>query len=161
MASMNTRRRPPPKAVPRATKADQDREVARRTLTWTRRGAILTELAIAVTVAIAVATILVTSHPGTASQQSPGVAVNTVPIDQLGGAPILPVAAATARPSAYLSAGVQLYINCLQPVGGKYLLARISSGQYENEWIDAFNIKTPENHDVRYLKPTLPECSES
>lgn len=158
---MSAKRQQRPKTVPRTAKADEDREVARRSLVWTRRNAILAGLGILVAIAIAVGSILITSPQGPASQPPPGVAVNTVPIDTVGGAPILPVAAATVTPSAYLAAGAQLYIDCLQPVSGKYLLARISYGQYKNEWIDIFDIKTPENQDVRYLKPPLPECSTS
>src|SRR6476619_5525121 len=120
---MSARRRQQPKAVPR------------RSLTWTKRAAILTALGVVVAIAIPVVTILITSHQGSTSQPPSGVAVNTVPVDRIGGAPILPVAA-TVAPSAYLPAGVQLYIDCLQPAAGKYLLARISYGQYKNEWID-------------------------
>jgi hypothetical protein len=164
MATMSAKRQQQPKAAPRTAKADEDRKIARRSLAWTRRNAILAGLGIIVAIAIAVVSILATNRQGPASpasQQPPGVAVNTVPIDPVGGAPILPVAAATVTPSAYLGAGVQLYIDCLQPVGGKYLLARISYGQYENEWIDIFDIRTPENQDVQHLKPPLPECNKS
>jgi hypothetical protein len=104
---------------------------------------------------------IITNQQAQESQQPPGVAVTTVPIDSYGGAPILPVAAVHVTPSAYLAIGVRLYVDCLQLLGGKYLLAQISYGQYENEWIDAFDIKTPENRDVRHLKPPLPECNAS
>lgn len=66
---MNARRQRA-KAGPRTGNANEDREVARRSLTWTRRGAILTGLGILVASVIAVASILITSHQGTASPQS-------------------------------------------------------------------------------------------
>jgi hypothetical protein len=68
MVGMSARRRPH-KSAPRTTKADEAREVARRSLAWTRRGAILTGLGIAVAVAIAAVSILITSNHGTPSQQ--------------------------------------------------------------------------------------------
>ena len=129
---------------------------------WTRRGAILTAVGVVVAVVGVVVAILAipgTSGQDTVSQQPKGIAVNTVPLDPIGGARIFPVPVVTDTPVAYLSGGVQLQIDCLQEVDGKYLLAQISSGQYRNEWIDALDIQTPEGQDVQKLSPPLPECN--
>jgi hypothetical protein len=155
---MNAKRRQRPKATPRLTKAEEERRVAQRSLIWTRRATILTGLGIFVAIVIAVVTTLIVVHQGSASQPPTptGIAVNTVPHDQIRGAAIYPVPG--GDPSDYLAPGVSLYIDCLQQVRPRYMFARISYGQYKNHWIDVFDIKTPENQDVRYLKPLLPQC---
>jgi hypothetical protein len=149
------------RAAPKTSKADKDRELARKSFAWTKRGTILTGIGIVVSagVAVAIAAFQSTSDQGTASQQPKGIEVTTVPIDRIGGAPILPVPVVTVAPIAYLSAGVQLHIDCLQEVQGKYLLAQISSGQYQNEWIDVFDIETPDGQEVQKLSQPPPECN--
>jgi hypothetical protein len=154
---VSSRRQERSKTATRTSKADQDREVARNSLTWTKRGAILGAAAIIVAILIAVVSWII-SHQDTVNQQPPGIAVTTVPHDRANGAPILPVPVVTVRPNAYLPAGVQLNIACLQQVGAHHLLAQISYGQYKDEWIDAFDIKTPENQDVWKVKPPLLLC---
>ncbi len=139
---MSSRRERRSRATPKTSKADQDREVAQKSLVWTRRAALWTGAAIVVAVVGIVVPILTTSDQNTPSPQPKGMEVITVPLDRIGGAPILPVPVATTVPVAYLPAGWQLYINCLQEVGGKYLLAQISSGQYQDEWIDVFDQDT-------------------
>jgi hypothetical protein len=156
---MSSRKKQQPSAAPKASKASHDRELAQRSFVWTRRSAIWTGAGIVVAVAGVVVPILTTSDRNTASQQPKGIAVTTVPLDRIGGAPILPVPVATTDPIAYLAAGVQLYIDCLRKVGGKYLLAQISSGQYRDEWIDVFDIKTPEGQEVQKLSQPPPECN--
>lgn len=139
----------------KAISREQDRALAERSLRWTRLGTIFAALAIVV--AIVIGAITITSS-GSATQQSDpvGVAVNTVPHERIGGAPVYPVPG--GEPSDYLSAGVPLYIDCLQPVKPDHLLARISYGPYKNHWIDVFDIKTPDGTDVRYLGRPLPLC---
>jgi hypothetical protein len=158
---MSGRRERRSRATPRISKADQDREVARKSFVWTRRGALWTGAAIVVAVAGIIVSSLTTSDQNTASQQPKGMEVVTVPLDRIGGAPILPVPVATTDPVGYLRAGVQLFIDCLQEVGGKFLLAQISSGQYQDEWIDVLDIKTPEGQEIQDLKQPPPECGAS
>lgn len=147
---------------PKLSKADQDREITRKSFVWTRRGVILT--AVAIIVSIVGVTVAIIAIPGssptdTVSQQPNGIAVTIVPQDRVGGAPILPVPVVTDAPVAYLSGGVQLQISCLQEVDSKYLLAQISSGPYQNEWIDALDILTPKGQDVQELSKPLPKCN--
>jgi hypothetical protein len=87
---------------------------------------------------------------------SPGLAVNVVPRDVIGGAAIYP--APGVRPNAYLGNGESLYVDCLQPVKPNYMLVHISAGPYLNHWVDAFDVKTPRGEDLRVLNPLLPKC---
>jgi hypothetical protein len=151
-----------PQAAPKTSKADQDREITRKSFVWTRRGVIVTAVGVVVAVigvVVAIVAMRGTSDQETVSQQPKGVAVNTVPLDPIGGARIYPVPVVTDTPVAYLSEGVQLRIDCLQEVDRKYLLAQISSGPYRNEWIDALDIQTPEGQDVQRLSHPLPVCN--
>jgi hypothetical protein len=144
----------PKRDTPRETRSAQARRLAEGSFKWTKLGAIFGAVAIVVAIVIAVVTI---SQSGSSQPSGPvGVAVNTVPRDQIGGAAIYPIPG--GQPSDYLSGGVTLYVDCLQPVKPKYLLARISDGPYANHWIDVFDIKTPEGNDVRFLKPALRIC---
>ena len=158
---MSTRRERQSRATPKTSKADQDREVARKSLMWTRRAALWTGVAVVVAVIGIVVPILIMNAQNTTSLQPKGMEVITVPLDSIDGAPILPVPVVTIAPVAHLPAGWQLYINCLEEVEGKYLLAQISSGQYRDEWIDVFDIKTPEGQEIQKLKQPPPECSAS
>jgi hypothetical protein len=109
----------------KATPREQDRALAERALTWTRLGA--TFAALAIVVAIIIGTVTITSSSSTIQQSGPvGVAVNTVPHERIGGAPIYPVPG--GEPSDYLSTGVSLYVDCLQPIKPDHLLALISYG---------------------------------
>jgi hypothetical protein len=161
MVTMSSRRERRSRSTPKTSKADQDREVARKSFVWTRRAALWTGAGIVIAVVGIVVPILTTSDQNTANTQPKGMEVITVPLDRIGGAPILPVPIVTTAPVAYLPAGWQLYIDCLQKVEGKYLLAQISSGQYQDEWIDIFDIKTPEGQEIQKLKQPPPECSAS
>lgn len=144
----------PKSGTPRETRSAQARRLAEGSVKWTRLGAIFGAVAIVVAIAIAAVTI---SQSGSSPPSVPvGVAVNTVPRDQIGGAAIYPIPG--GQPSDYLSDGVTLYIDCLQPVKPRYLLARISDGAYRDHWIDVFDIKTPRGNDVRFLKPALRMC---
>jgi hypothetical protein len=77
---MSAKRQQRPKAAPRTARADEDREVARRSLTWTKRSAILTGLGILVAIAIAVVSILITSPQGPASSHAaaPNIEVDSM-----------------------------------------------------------------------------------
>jgi hypothetical protein len=158
---MSSRRERRTRPTPKTSKADQDREDTRKSFVWTRRAALWTGAAVVVAVVGIVVPILTTSDQNPASPQPKGIEVITVPLDRIGGAPILPVPVATTIPVAYLPAGWQLYIDCLQEVGGKYLLAQISSGQYQDEWIDLLDIETPEGQEIQKLKQPPPACSAS
>lgn len=143
------------KATPRETPREHNHALAERSFKWTRLGAIFAALAIVV--AVVIGTVTIASTASTTHQSGPiGVAVNTVPHEPIGGAPVYPIPG--SEPSDYLSAGVPLYIDCLQPVKPDHLLARISFGIYKNHWIDVFDIKTPDGTDVRFLRPPLPLC---
>jgi hypothetical protein len=77
---MSVRRQQRPKAAPRTARADEAREVARRSLAWTKRGAILTGLGIPVAIAIAVVSILITSpqDPASSHAAAPNIEVDSV-----------------------------------------------------------------------------------
>ena len=144
----------PKRGAPRETRSEHARKLAEGSFRWTKLGAIFAGLAIVVAIAITAVTIATSS---TSEPSGPaGLAVNTVPQDPIGGAAVYPIPG--GRPSDFLAGGVTLYIDCLQPVKPKYLLARISDGPYKDHWIDVFDIKTPDGQDVRFLRPALRTC---
>jgi hypothetical protein len=111
---------------------------------------------VAIVVAIVIAAVTISTSTTSKPTRPVGVAVNTVPQDPIGGAAVYAVPG--GRPVAFFAGGVTLYVDCLQPVKPKYLLARISDGPDKDHWIDVFDIKTPEGEDVRFLKPRLRVC---
>jgi hypothetical protein len=119
---------------------------------------VLAAVGVVVAVAAAVAAIVV---PIVLTQQGPtappGIAVNVVPQDPIGGARIFPQPWG-GTPSGYLNSSWSFYVDCLQEVRPNYMFARISDGPYQNHWIDVFDIKTPTGGDVRFVQPHLPLC---
>ena len=138
----------------------EELEEARRTTRWTRRGTLITAVALIVSVA-GVAAAWLQLRPSHSGPRGTLVVVQTADI---GGVSIVAVAGGV-RPVDYLRDGTRLYIDCLQLVGPNhdqaspyYVQARISYGAFQSRWIDALTLRDTRNTDVRRLKPPLPFC---
>lgn len=136
------------------SKADQLRRLTEGSFKLTRLNVWVAVAGVVVAIAAIVIPIVLsfTSHDAT----PPGVEVNVVPRDLIGGAAVYP--APGAAPNAFLDNSWSLRIDCLQAVKPNYLLAHIAAGPYQNHWIDVFDVKTATGGDVRRLDPMLPEC---